>query len=103
MTQVRMSDEMASVMGLSAGTEHSREDVGTAALRRFSTDAGASVSADVLAELVVLLDAVGCEDLDTAVATACAVGEAPDDDGRASVHSAAERICGEVALRRHAP
>jgi hypothetical protein len=102
MAPVRISDEMAFALALASGGEHRPADVASAALERYGADATGSVPDHVLVELVVLVDAGGCEDLDGAVATACAVGEG-GDDVRGAVRSIAEHMCGEIAQRRHAP
>jgi hypothetical protein len=55
----------------------------------------------VLGELVVLLDAGGCQDLDAAVTTA--LRESGSDAPREAVHAVAHGLCGELAERHFMP
>jgi hypothetical protein len=103
---VRLSDEMASTLGLEAAGEHSRDDLGTAARNRFASgdqpvDGLESTPVHVLGELVVLLDAGGCQDLDASVTTA--LRESGSDGPREPVHAVAHGLCGELAERRFMP
>ena len=103
---VRLSDEMASTLGLEAQGDHTRDDIGAAVRSRLASggqpvDGLESVPVHVLGELVVLLDAGGCQDLDAAVHTALAAadGDASSD----AVHAAAHELCGELAERHFMP
>jgi hypothetical protein len=103
---VRLSDEMASALGLDAEGEHSRDDLGAAVRTRFAggdhaVDGLASTPVHVLGELVVLLDAGGCQDLDASVTTA--LRESGSDDPRDAVQAVAHGLCGELAERHFMP
>ena len=104
---VRLSDEMASTLGLAAQAEHTRDDIGAAVRSRFGrsgtrpVDGLESLPVHVLGELVVLLDAGGCQDLDAAVHTALA--GADGDATSAPVHAVGGAICGELAERHFMP
>lgn len=104
---VRLSGEMASTLGLDPDGEHARDAIGTAVQDRFGS-AGArpvegvqSTPVHVLGELVVLLDAGGCQDLDASVRTALA--ESGADAPSEPVHAVAHDLCGELAERRFMP
>jgi hypothetical protein len=105
--EVRLSDEMASTLSLEAGGGHSRDEIGAAVQDRFGRGDGPrvenveSIPVHVLGELVVLLDAGGCQDLDAAVRTASAAGDGGADT--ALLHTVAEDLCGELAERHHMP
>ncbi len=103
---VRVSDEMAAALGLTAHGEHTRDDLGAAVRTRFASgaqpvDGLESTPVHVLGELVVLLDAGGCQDLDTSVTTA--LREAGVDGPREPVHAVAHGLCGELAERHFMP
>ena len=105
--EVRLSDEMASALALEPGGGHTRDELGAAVRATFgSGDAPRvaqleSIPVHVLGELVVLLDAGGCQDLDAAVRTACASGD--DGTDAALAHTLASDLCNELAERHHMP